>query len=267
MPLLKGKILKKYDILYYQCSHCGFIQTEEAYWLPEAYGNVIADTDVGYVTRNISLSCVTSSIIKNAFNKKGCFIDYGGGYGLFVRLMRDKGFDFYRQDLYCENIFAKHFDIKDIPRNSRFELLTSFEVFEHLNDPIAELKTMFGLSGSIMFSTELHQEKPLKSVEDWWYFAPHMGQHIALYSLKSLQVIAETFNCRLYSNNRNLHLLTSRKLLFNPVRSFSFLHNLKDKLLSGNFQNNNSLILNDYEFIRSGSGQQVSPSATDSANR
>jgi 2-polyprenyl-3-methyl-5-hydroxy-6-metoxy-1,4-benzoquinol methylase len=250
--LLQGNILNKYEIRYFQCSHCGFIQTEKVYWLKEAYGDAIADTDVGYVTRNISLSNITGSIIKSVFNKGGNFIDYGGGYGLFVRLMRDKGYRFYRQDLYCENIFAKHFDITDLTRDSRFELLTSFEVFEHLDNPMAELESMLAYSDSILFSTELQPEQPLKHFEDWWYFAPHMGQHIALYSLKTLKVIAETINCHLYSNKRNLHLLTPKKLRSNPVKRFSFMHNLGDRLMSRNFQNKNNLILEDYEFIRSG---------------
>jgi hypothetical protein len=257
--LFRCKILNKYDIGYFQCSHCSFIQTEEPYWLKEAYGDAIADTDVGYVTRNISLSHITGSLIKSVFNKDGYFIDYGGGYGLFVRLMRDKGFRFYRQDLYCENIFAKHFDITDLTGYRHFELLTSFEVFEHLNNPTAELERMFTYSDSILFSTELQPDQPLKTFEDWWYFAPHMGQHIALYSLNSLKTIAELFHCRLYSNKRNLHLLTPKKLNSNPVKKFSFIHNLSDKLMSRNFQNKNNLILEDYEFIRAGYDSQVSP--------
>ncbi|MDP4128777.1 MAG: class I SAM-dependent methyltransferase [Bacteroidota bacterium] len=265
--LLQGRILNKYNVGYYQCSYCGFIQTEEAYWLKEAYSDAIADTDVGYVTRNISQSSITSSIIKSLFNKGGYFIDYGGGYGLFVRLMRDKGFRFYRQDIYCENIFARHFDLTDLIGDRRFELLTSFEVFEHLDNPMAELERMFTYSDSILFSTELQPEQPLKLFEDWWYFAPHMGQHIALYSLESLKVIAKTFNCHLYSNKRNLHLLTPKKLKFNPVKRFSFTHNLGDKLMSRNFQNKNNLILEDYEFIRSGYDQQINPAAVDSASQ
>jgi len=31
------KILNKYDVKYFYCDYCGFIQTEEPYWLEEAY--------------------------------------------------------------------------------------------------------------------------------------------------------------------------------------------------------------------------------------
>ena len=48
-----GKILGKYDIKYYHCSNCGFVQTEEPYWLDEAYSRSINVSDVGYMMRNI----------------------------------------------------------------------------------------------------------------------------------------------------------------------------------------------------------------------
>jgi hypothetical protein len=50
-----------------------------------------------------------------------------GGYGMFVRLMRDGGFDFHREDPLCDNLFAQGFDRQD---DGTFELVTAFEVFE-----------------------------------------------------------------------------------------------------------------------------------------
>ncbi len=41
------------------------------------------------------------------------FLDYAGGYGVFTRLMRDIGFDFYWHDPYTQNLFANGFE-KDI---------------------------------------------------------------------------------------------------------------------------------------------------------
>ena len=53
---LRAKILYKYEIKYLFCENCGFLQTEEPYWLEEAYSNAIADTDTGVVARNIAIS-------------------------------------------------------------------------------------------------------------------------------------------------------------------------------------------------------------------
>ena len=32
-----AKVLNKYNVKYFQCSNCGFVQTENPYWLAEAY--------------------------------------------------------------------------------------------------------------------------------------------------------------------------------------------------------------------------------------
>jgi hypothetical protein len=97
-------MLGKYEAKYYQCSDCQFIQTEEPFWLEEAYKDAITKLDIGLVYRNENITPIISTIIQLLFSKSKRFIDYGGGYGLFVRMMRDRGFDFYRQDIYCENL-------------------------------------------------------------------------------------------------------------------------------------------------------------------
>ncbi len=253
--LWKTRILDKYDIAYYKCPFCSFIQTESAYWLAEVYAGAITVTDIGYVTRNILYSGWVDRIARLSFPDVRRFLDYGGGYGLFVRLMRDRGFDFYRQDLYCENIFARGFDVEDLRLGGdeeRFGLLTSFEVFEHLDDPRTELDRMFGYADSILFSTELQPRQPLKDVKDWWYFAPHTGQHIALYGLRTLRTIAEIYGCHLYSDGRNLHMLTRRRLSFNSVKWVSLVGRVTDKVLGRHFQDKRSLLTRDLQRISQG---------------
>ena len=51
-----AKTLDKYNIKYYLCPNCNLIQTEEPYWLEEAYSNSINDTDVGLLDRNIQFA-------------------------------------------------------------------------------------------------------------------------------------------------------------------------------------------------------------------
>lgn len=213
--LFSGKILNKYEIGYFKCKNCGFIQTETPYWLKESYSNVIASTDIGLVARNLGLQKITEWIIKKYFDCNGKFIDFAGGYGLFVRLMRDKGFDFYRQDFFCKNLFAQYFDIQG-QENLKYELLTAFEVFEHLENPLEEIGKMFNYSDSILFSTEIQPKGEINSISDWRYFAKETGQHIAFYTFKSLEIIASKMNCHLYSNDNNIHIITKRELLSNP---------------------------------------------------
>jgi hypothetical protein len=93
-----GRVLNKYDVRFFRYPACGFIQTETPYWLEEAYSKAIASSDIGYVGRNVRMARVTRALISLAFAANKRFVDYGGGYGMFVRLMRDAGFDFWRYD-------------------------------------------------------------------------------------------------------------------------------------------------------------------------
>jgi len=248
--IFEAQVLFKYDVKYFQCSNCKFIQTEEPYWLEEAYSSAITDLDLGYVTRNILFSELTRKTINHAFAKKSSFLDYGGGYGMFVRLMRDKGFDFYREDKYCENLFSNHFDIDDLKVKKKFELLTSFEVFEHLVNPLDEIEKMMQFSDNLLFSTELQPDKKFASAKDWWYFSPEIGQHVALFSKNALLEVAKKYNFKFYTSKYNVHLLTRKKFRINPLTYPSYSNLIKDKLLKRNFSNPRSLLMKDYEAVK-----------------
>jgi hypothetical protein len=213
--LTDAQVLGKYKVVYFQCGNCGFIQTEEPYWLEEAYSSAITKLDIGLIWRNLHYSEIIEKIIKLNLNPHAKFIDYGGGYGMFVRLMRDKGFDFYRQDIYCENLFAEYFDISDLAEGQRFEALTTFEVFEHLNEPLPEIEKMLALSDTIIFSTEL-QPTSHPTPQDWWYYVPETGQHISLYSRTALMNLANRFKLYYYTDNYSLHIFSKEQLIQNP---------------------------------------------------
>lgn len=208
--IFRRNILNRYDVDYFQCSSCGFIQTEEPYWLNEAYRAPMTIEDTGIIKRNVLSAKRTSTVLYFLFNKKGRFLDYGGGYGLFVRLMRDYGFDFYWTDPHTENLFARGFSLNsgsDVP----IELLTTFECFEHFADPLHEIEKMLSISRSILFSTDTFTSGT-PDPEQWQYYYFSHGQHIALYSIASLKRITEIFNLHLYTNGKSFHLLTPKVL-------------------------------------------------------
>lgn len=248
--LFNTKVLYKYNIQYYKCTNCGFIQTEKVFWLKEAYESAITNLDIGYATRNVSLSEIISTIIRRSFKKNKKFLDFGGGYGLFVRLMRDKGFNYFRQDLFCKNLFAEHFDIENLDNKKEFELITAFELYEHLDNPVEQTAQFFQLGDSILFSTELVPSEHLNKVEDWRYFIPETGQHIALFTKQSLEILAEKFDATLYSNSKNLHLITKKKLSYNSVKWTSLFYEIYNNLFSRHFGNKKSLLMPDYHFVQ-----------------
>ena len=203
-----AKLLNKYDVDYFQCSDCGFVQTEDPYWLADAYSEAIAGSDIGLVTRNTNLSACARLLIEQYFNPDARFLDYGGGYGLFVRLMRDAGFDFYWSDKFCKNLFAQGFEDNG---NSQYELVTAFELLEHLVNPVQEVSEMLKLGNSILFSTSLLPESN-PAPGEWWYYAPHEGQHIAIHTPESLKRLSQQLGCNLYSDGESVHLITQRTL-------------------------------------------------------
>jgi 2-polyprenyl-3-methyl-5-hydroxy-6-metoxy-1,4-benzoquinol methylase len=212
------RILLKYDVSYFQCSNCGFMQTEIPYWLEETYQASFYAIDTGLIARPLRFGQVTDRLIMQYFNPNAKFVDFGGANGVFVRLMRDKGFDFYRYDRYAKNIYALGFDIKDLPEEEhRFELVTSFEVLEHFENPLENLRDLFLLSNNILFSTFLQPHSDKSELQTWWYLAELHGQHISFYTVKALKFIAEKFSCYYYSNDIDLHLFTPKK-----IRNFGF---------------------------------------------
>lgn len=246
-------ILQKYPTGYYKCTHCGFVQTDKVTWLDEAYASAITALDIGLLWRNNNLVKEVSPIINICFPEAKTMIDYAGGYGAFVRLMRDDGFNFYRQDDYCENIFAVHFDVMDT-NIKKFDLVTGFEVLEHFNDPLNDIAKIFEYSDHAVFSTEI-TPKTNKEIEDWWYIAQETGQHIAFYSEKAMQVIAEKFNKNYYCKNGNLHVFTPKELSpaqvkygISEIRNFkAFHHFIKKKKYK---VKRKSLLETDYNYIK-----------------
>jgi hypothetical protein len=214
--IFKARVLNKYEVNYYKCRQTGFIQTEEPYWLTEAYSSAITKLDLGLPFRNESFREKVIRIINKYFEQDARFLDYAGGYGLFTRLMRDQGFNFYHTDKYCQNIFAEYFELKDIGEGTTFELTTAFEVFEHMADPLNEITAMSGYSDNLLFTTELQPEKVIHGVEDWWYFVPETGQHISFHTPESLKFIAGVMGYNFYSDRQSMHLFTRKTLSDNP---------------------------------------------------
>lgn len=212
--LFTAKVLSKYDVSFFRCNDTGFIQTEEPYWLDEAYSSAITKMDIGLVKRNLDLSELVDPIIKKYFDHNASFLDYAGGYGLFTRLMRYRGFDFYHTDKFCQNLFAEFHDLTDYSGGA-FELATSFEVLEHLADPLPEIEKMMEYSDNLLVSTEL-VPPGVSHPNDWWYFILETGQHVAFYTKEALEHIAKRTGRNLYTNGITLHLFTKKVLASDP---------------------------------------------------
>ena len=228
--LFEKVILNKYTIGYYQCSSCLFVQTEDPYWLQEAYNSAITSLDIGLLRRNNYLIKEIAPIIDCCFPEANTMLDFAGGYGAFVRLMRDEGYHFYRQDVYCENLFANHFDIKDI-KQTHFDIVTGFEVLEHLNNPLKEIEDIFKYADTAIFSTDLLPNN-ISEIENWIYLAEETGQHISFFTSKAMELIANKFGKNYYCKNNHIHLFTPKKLNQEQI-DFALKNKTKKRYLFG----------------------------------
>lgn len=228
--VFSGRLLNKYDIEYYHCKNCGFLQTEEPFWLEEAYSETINVTDPGYMQRNINLSKKLTILLSLFFDKNGKYLDYAGGYGVFVRMMRDIGFDFYWDDKYTTNLFSRGFEYTN---TDKYEAVTTFESFEHFLHPIEEIENLLKISKNIIFSTELLPD-PIQKPEDWWYYGLDHGQHISFYSNKTFEFIANKYNLH-YINLGSLHILSEKVISKFKLKILKFsrfgLHKLLERQL------------------------------------
>lgn len=219
-------ILNKYKVSYYQCKHCGLILTEEPYWLDEAYSRPINYSDTGILQRNISLSKITAIIISNLFDKNAKFLDYAGGYGIFVRLMRDLGFDYYWSDKYSSNLFANGFEF----HNQKVDMISAFEVFEHFVNPLEDIKGLLGsMDADLLFSTDIYGQELELRPQDWWYYGYQHGQHVSFYSRRTLDYIARQIGMNYYFISEGIHLFTRKRISKGKVAALTLLLKLVNR--------------------------------------
>jgi len=202
------QVLGKYTATYLRCKACGFLWVDAPHWLEEAYSNAIATLDTGILVRNFWLIDACCALLGTSLRDVRTIVDHGGGTGLFVRAMRDRGHDAYWMDAYCDNVFAAGFEASP---GVEYDLLTAFELVEHLPEPMDGFATMRALSPRLLISTDL-QPDGLRSLHDWRYLAPECGQHIGFFTRRALEVVGERLGLKLTTNGENLHLLAGERI-------------------------------------------------------
>ena len=126
------------------------------------------------------------------FQAQDKLLDWGGGSGLLVRLLRDVGIDAYNYDKYAKNHFASGFSRSD---EQRYSFVTAFEVFEHFANPATDLETIFALQPSFfLISTCLFKDEG----PDWPYLGPAKSEHVFFYSEAALQLIGRRFGYQVF---------------------------------------------------------------------
>jgi len=182
--LFERTVLAKHRVCFHQCGSCGLTQTDDPTWLDEAYTDPIHPTDTGVLARNLGARRVVATYLHLSGIRLEPCLDYAGGYGIFTRLMRDVGFEYFWMDPYATNMLARGFEWRPGPATPR--VVTAFEVLEHLARPLEEFRRIAELGADwIITSTELHPGP--RPDPDWHYLSVESGQHVAFYRRDTLE--------------------------------------------------------------------------------
>jgi predicted TPR repeat methyltransferase len=216
---VKGSVFEPSGIAvhYCVCKHCGFCFAPEiASWSPQLFAQriynddyVLVDPD-GADRRPRSNAEMVRAMFADQAMASVRHLDYGGGAGLLSRLLKHCFLDSKSFDPFVP---AARGVVTALDQLGKFDLITAFEVFEHVPDPqelMRDLRTLLAPEGVVLFSTQLsdghiHPGQPLT----WWYASPRNG-HISLFSKTSLSALAQQYGFRLISFADGLYALCTR---------------------------------------------------------
>ena len=206
--IFSAELLSK-KVEYFECENCRYVFTEEPTWLDEAYKNSMNDSDTGIMSRNLSNISSVMATLTMLRNRNSTIVDYAGGYGYLVRLLRDIGVNALWSDPYAKNLFAKGFEYKN---NDSAKIVTAFEAFEHFVKPCEEMAKLVNIAPNILITTSIIP-KPTPKPLDWCYYGLDHGQHIGFFRFETLKYIADKFDLFLLSNGVDIHFFSKKNIL------------------------------------------------------
>lgn len=196
-------------VRYARCPACGFCFAPDiARWELDRFSQLIyneayVQVDPGYLDTRPRANAEGLKHMFAGQYESIRHLDYGGGNGLLSRLLREGGWD----STSCDPFVDKETAIGDI---GTFDLVTAYEVFEHVPDPrrlMDDLGRLLKPDGMVLFSTQLSDgqldpQGPLT----WWYASPRNG-HISLFSRQSLALLARDQGLQIGSLSDGFHCL------------------------------------------------------------
>lgn len=203
-------------IFYYRCQSCGFLFTNafdafsHADFVREIYNDAYGIVDPDYIERRPNANANLIKQLLGQTEESVAILDYGGGNGALAARLSQLGI---RAGTY--EPFSAQFNTRP---NGHFDLVVSFEVVEHVVDPIGVFRDMISFldseRGIIVFSTLLQPKDIAQAGINWWYVGPRNG-HISIHTQKSLTLAINACGLKLASFNQGLHVA------FNEVPGFA----------------------------------------------
>ncbi len=203
-----AQLLGRHDVSYFSCADCGSLETEQPFWLDEAYSLNLGDLDCGSAQRNLHnfAACLA---IAGLWGVRSA-VDFGGGDGLLTRLLRDRHVDCHVEDKYGSPTYAQAFS--DPPANP--DAIFAFEVFEHFVEPGAEITALFARRPKIILGTTA---RFTGQGADWWYLSRRNGHHVFFYTSSAMRHIAARNGYRVIETGAFFLFVAANR--YGPVKS------------------------------------------------
>ena len=228
-PSYKGKMRHSgrftdydYDHTVFQCSNCSveFINpfpeavsieneyTVGSYWNKKgclSYEELQKIDDKSYNEAINWMNIVDGS----SLNQQIRLLDFGCGIGGFLDLSKSLGCMTYGIELdinlvkYCSSKGHQVYSSLDSMKSEvcSFDVITSFDVFEHLVNPIEALESLLNLAhaGSILYLGIPNQNDIIKSIEPRYLSHFYHVEHLWYFNEESIRFIMNKLNLRNFS--------------------------------------------------------------------
>ncbi len=207
-----------YDI--YRCDVCGLAMTDlnknydefinlqygKGYFTgdPDKRAYVSYEKDKSYILRN--MNTLIQEILK--YKSSGKLLDVGAAMGYFIELALDKGFDAYGFD---PSSFAVHKAKTTVGERIKigsvhsisypiqsFDIITMLDVFEHLEDPIKDLRKLVSFlkdNGIVLIATGDTKSFIAKIIRRRWTFY-NPPQHLFFFNQQTLSHVLSSANLK-----------------------------------------------------------------------
>lgn len=210
----RGKFLglAKIPVYYTLCNVCGFCFARDLLeWTLDEfeeriYNDEYISVDPDYIEVRPRANAANLHSMFDGFAPSIRHLDYGGGNGLLVKLLRESKWNSFSYDPFVDRNTS-------VEQLGTFELITAFEVFEHVPDIralMSNLRSLLAPNGLVLFSTLVSDGNiHLNQRISWWYASPRNG-HISLFSKNSLAILAQHSGFNFVSFSQGFHVLFTK---------------------------------------------------------
>jgi SAM-dependent methyltransferase len=205
----RGKFLPLSGMpIYFRCCDNCFFSFAPAFWnwsdadfVDKIYNDEYVEVDPDYVEARPQANAEFLKKILGDQAELFRHLDYGGGNGRLSQVLKGSGWNSESYDPFPN-------DLGSIDTIGKFNLITAFEVFEHVPNVAMLMENLTRLmsDGCVVLFSTLISDGNIKPNErlSWWYASPRNG-HISLFSKKSLFLLGLKHNLNLGSFSNGLH--------------------------------------------------------------